>query len=135
MREIIWFVNPKNDSMEKLIVKMRDTANMMLNSIDSTFEATGDVFPKETDINFRRNFYLIFKESLQNIIKHSEAKKVWIQIFADQNCIRLLMKDNGTGFDASVDSRGQGLKNMALLFHKYATEAIVRFRRKTIKKV
>jgi signal transduction histidine kinase len=112
MREIIWFVNPKNDSMEKLIVKMRDTANLMLNSIDFTFEAPGDVFPKETDINFKRNFYLIFKESLQNIIKHSEAKKVRIQILANQNCIRLYIKDNGIGFDTSFDSGGQGLKNI-----------------------
>jgi len=112
MREIIWFVNPKNDSMEKLIVKMRETANMMLNSIDFSFDAPRDGFPTETDINFRRNFYLIFKESLQNIIKHSQAKNVLIKILVDQNCISLCIKDDGIGFETSVDYPGQGVKNI-----------------------
>jgi signal transduction histidine kinase/streptogramin lyase len=112
MRDIIWFVNPKNDSMEKLIVKMRETANMMLNSIDFSFEAPRDGFPTEMNINFRRNFYLIFKESLQNIIKHSQAKKVVIKVLADQNRIKLYIQDDGVGFETSVDYKGQGLKNI-----------------------
>jgi signal transduction histidine kinase len=112
MREIIWFVNPKNDNMEKLIIKMRETANMMLNSLDFIFDASRDGFPTETDINFRRNFYLIFKEALQNIIKHSLAKKVVITLLADQTCIKLYVRDNGVGFETSVNYRGQGLKNI-----------------------
>ena len=112
MREIIWFVNPKNDSIEKLIVKMRETANIMLNSIDFSFEAPSYGFPPNTDINFRRNFYLIYKESLQNIIKHSQAKKVVIKILADQSCIELYIKDNGVGFNTAIDYKGQGLKNI-----------------------
>ncbi len=55
---------------------------------------------------------MIFKEALQNIIKHSLAKKVAIKILADQNCIKLYVRDDGVGFETSVDYRGQGLKNI-----------------------
>jgi ligand-binding sensor domain-containing protein/signal transduction histidine kinase len=112
MRDIIWFINPENDSMAKLLVKMRDTANLMLESIDFTFTVPKRGILPETDLNFRRNLYMIFKECLQNIIKHARAKKVEIEIRKSKGCLSLSVSDNGSGFDTTKIYNGDGLKNI-----------------------
>lgn len=111
MRDIIWFINPENDSMDKLVVKMRQTANLMLEHIDFSFNAPATEISFAADVNFRRNLYLIYKECLQNIIKHAQATKVEIAITMSGSCFQLRVSDNGIGFDAAREFAGNGLKN------------------------
>jgi len=111
MRDIIWFINPENDSMDRLIVKMRDTANMMLEQIEFTFHVSPNRLLFQCGIDFRRNLFLVFKECLQNIIKHARATKVEIAITASTGCFQLHISDNGVGFDTVQKYAGNGLKN------------------------
>jgi signal transduction histidine kinase len=58
---------------------------------------------------------LIFKESLRNIIKHAEAKKVEVRVEYDSSAstIRMSIKDDGNGFNESAKAEyGNGLQNM-----------------------
>jgi ligand-binding sensor domain-containing protein/signal transduction histidine kinase len=112
MRDIVWFINPENDNWDKLPAKMRETANLMLESIDFTFTAPKASFTFETDLDFRRNLYLFYKECLQNIIKHSRADKVEIRIGQEENRLHLQVFDNGVGFDTAKEYSGNGLKNL-----------------------
>jgi signal transduction histidine kinase len=111
MRDIIWFINPENDSMDKLMVKMRETANLLLESVDFTFLMPEAGIAFEAEIDFRRNLYLIYKEILQNIIKHAQATKVEITIYKSDQCFGLRVADNGIGFDPAKEYLGNGLKN------------------------
>jgi len=111
MRDIIWFINPENDSMDKLIVKMRQTANLMLEQMDFTFDTPAAEISFAADVNFRRNLYLIYKECLQNIIKHAQATKVEIEISEGADCFQFRVSDNGIGFDVAREYAGNGLKN------------------------
>ncbi len=119
MRDIVWFVNPANDSLEKLIVRMRETANRMLDHLDFEFQAPTEEISIEPDIHFRRNLFLIFKESLQNIVKHANASRVKILIEEDGKGLSMRISDNGLGFDPESDHKGNGLRN----FQKRATES------------
>lgn len=110
MRDIVWFVNPVNDNIDQLWIKMRETANFMLDHIDFSFDAPEQTLNFETDINFRRNLYLIYKEALQNIVKHSQATFVEISIRQDENFI-MQITDNGRGFDQTGKFSGNGLDN------------------------
>ncbi|MEJ2636834.1 MAG: two-component regulator propeller domain-containing protein [Calditrichia bacterium] len=113
MRDIVWFINPENDDWDKLLAKMRETANLMPESIEFTFAVPTSGFSLETDLDFRRNLYLFYKECLQNIIKHSHATRVEIEIGQDDNHVQLLISDNGVGFDTGREYSGNGLKNLS----------------------
>ncbi len=112
MRDIVWFIHPENDDMDKLLTKMRETANQMLEMQDFTFNIPEGGITLETDLNFRRNLYLIYKECLQNIIKHSRAKKVKIETSEENHCLKLRVCDDGVGFDTFKEYSGNGLKNL-----------------------
>jgi len=60
----------------------------------------------------RRNVFLVLKESLHNIVKHAGAKKVIIDIKADNN-LALTITDDGKGIE-DIHHRGNGLLNMQL---------------------
>ena len=60
----------------------------------------------------RKNFYLIFKEAINNLLKYSNATRVAISLLLSNNKIELTIRDNGVGFDTKNPSRGNGLKGM-----------------------
>jgi len=111
MRDIVWFVNPSNDSLEKLLAKMRETANMMLEGMDVVFKQEIKESGLTNDLNFRRNLFLIFKEILQNIIRHANASQVIINLHHNEKQFTLSVKDNGAGFNTKTEFKGNGLLN------------------------
>ncbi len=58
--------------------------------------------------------FLVFKEALNNIIKHSGATEVRISLRIEPDSIRLVIEDNGRGFNAATltEDKGNGLNNM-----------------------
>jgi signal transduction histidine kinase len=63
-------------------------------------------------LELRRDFYLIYKELLRNIIRHAEATKVSIRILREDQFLSMVVNDNGHGFDASISSERHGLKSI-----------------------
>ena len=113
IRDIIWFINPENDKEGNLLARMKDTASKLLQGKEYTFNTNGCEQIKQRDLKFRRNLYLIYKEILNNIVKHSEAKKVVIRISESGSKILLEVEDDGIGFtnDKTIQM-GEGLKNI-----------------------
>lgn len=112
MRDIVWITNPTSDNLKDLITKMNESANDMLSGVNWKFDFPGE----KTEINLspetKRNVFLIFKEALNNIIKHSGAKNVIIKLVISKKNLLLAIKDNGMGFNAVKGFSGNGLKNM-----------------------
>jgi signal transduction histidine kinase len=52
------------------------------------------------------------REILSNIVRHSEATVVQIQVDTTQNLIEVIVRDNGVGFTPNVGS-GRGLRNLS----------------------
>ena len=68
-----------------------------------------DITPKHGLILF-----IIIQESINNILKHSRAKNVLVEVEDDQERLKITISDNGKGFNTNIIGDGSGLKNMAL---------------------
>ena len=60
----------------------------------------------------RKNFYLFYKEAVNNLAKHSQAKRASIHLHFSNKEIKMSIRDDGIGFDSENPSPGNGLKNM-----------------------
>ena len=114
MSDIVWTINPENDSFAKIIFRMKSLAYNLFRAkeIEFTFDADENLNVKKLSLEDRRNFYLIFKEAINNLVKYSRATRAAITLTNDNESIRLLIQDNGAGFDTLQDHEGSGLKSM-----------------------
>jgi len=114
MSDIVWAINPERDHLGDLTQRMRHFASDVFaaRGIEFRFQ-----FPNvERDIrvgaNFRRELFLIFKEAVNNTVRHSECTEAEIEFAVDRNVVRLNFTDNGRGFDVLSKSNGHGLASM-----------------------
>jgi signal transduction histidine kinase/Tfp pilus assembly protein PilF len=114
MSDIVWTINPENDSFEKIIFRMKSLAYNLFKAkkIEFTFHADEILNEKKLSLEERRNFYLIFKEAINNLVKYSNAARVAITLTNENDTIKLSIKDDGVGFEMADDTTGNGLKNM-----------------------
>ena len=114
MSDIVWTINPKNDSFENIISRMGTLAYNLLKAknIEHTFQADEGLNEAILPLESRRNFYLIFKEALNNLVKYSQASRVSITLKNENGFIKLVVRDNGIGFDVAETSKGNGILNM-----------------------
>ena len=114
MSDIIWTINPKNDSFENIILRMRSFSYNLLKAknIEHSFRADEDLNTMKLSMEERRNFFLIFKEAVNNLVKYAEATRVSITLIHENNLIKLSVRDNGKGFRVKQFSTGNGLLNM-----------------------
>lgn len=64
------------------------------------------------------HFYRIIQESINNLIKHSQAKGASIEIYKDEQYIRTSIKDNGIGFDPSNNKKAKYSLGMKTLYER-----------------
>jgi signal transduction histidine kinase/sugar lactone lactonase YvrE len=114
MSDIVWTINPDNDSFEDIILRMRSLAFNLLRAknIEFTFRADESLNDLKLSMENRRNFFLIFKEAINNLVKYAEATQASIQLLNHDSLIKLLIRDNGKGFNTSQYSNGNGLNTM-----------------------
>lgn len=115
MNDIVWSINTKNDAFEFIISRMREHAVQLFDATDCRlhFHFDETVMHSKLGMERRREFYLIYKEALNNIAKYAQARNVWISLTANENRLILKIKDDGKGFDtATVRKGGNGLANM-----------------------
>jgi signal transduction histidine kinase len=112
--DIVWSINPGNDSMQKIIARMLEVATEVLEPKDIQLQFYFDDASKgiRLDMEERRDFFLIFKEAINNIAKYAHATEVNIQLTFTANILKLSIQDNGVGFDVEKADEGNGLSNM-----------------------
>ncbi|HLY68729.1 MAG TPA: histidine kinase, partial [Puia sp.] len=115
MNDIVWAINPKNDQFENIVQRMQYFAGELLSgkNILLQFEVQEKVKSIKLPMEKRKNFYLIFKEAINNAYKYSNGKTVNVSITADLNILLMIIADDGIGFDTNKKgSAGNGLENM-----------------------
>ncbi|HTK82911.1 MAG TPA: two-component regulator propeller domain-containing protein [Bacteroidota bacterium] len=112
MRDIVWMLNPSNDHIEDLVLKMKEVAARLLPGQPCEFNVSAAKLSRQTSIDFKRNVFLVFKEALHNTVRHSSATQVIVDLHTENGSFTLQVRDNGNGFDPSVVKRGNGLSNM-----------------------
>jgi signal transduction histidine kinase len=113
MNEIIWAMNEKNDTVEDLLFYTRaySVEYCEENNLECEVNIPETISPHFVSGEIRRNLFLTVKESLHNIVKHAEAKKVKINFYVGK-MLSVSVIDNGKGFTLNNKDDGNGLKNM-----------------------
>jgi signal transduction histidine kinase len=133
MSQIIWALNPKNDTLEGLIAYIRRFAYEYLEpaSVNCSFDLP-EVLPNVIlSVEVRRNVYLVVREALHNVVKHSGATKVLISLKMNGHWFRMMVKDDGRGFDpGKLEFPGNGLINMKKRMNDIGGEFLIRSKAK-----
>jgi ligand-binding sensor domain-containing protein/two-component sensor histidine kinase len=112
--DIVWNISPKNDSLSSLIARMTRYASELFEAKQITFEF--DIPAELEDVKLtmeqRRNIYLIFKESVNNLVKYSKCTRAFVGIKVDKKHVFLRVKDNGIGFDPNATTERNGIRNL-----------------------
>ncbi|MDN3655530.1 histidine kinase [Ferruginibacter paludis] len=114
MSDIVWAVNPKNDRFENIVQRMNQFASEMLdtNNTQLDFSTSPDLMASKLTMEQRKNLYLFFKEAVNNAAKYAHAKNVWINIGKKEHHIKMIIRDNGKGFDTSQQYDGNGMSSL-----------------------
>jgi len=114
MGDIIWNINPGNDTLEEVMSRMREYATTVLEAknIDYTFNFPTEIVDCKLSMDVKNNMYLIFKEAINNLSKYSSCTKVILSLIFDEKNIHLKIEDNGIGFNEDEIKHRGGLRNM-----------------------
>jgi ligand-binding sensor domain-containing protein/two-component sensor histidine kinase len=114
MHDIVWSIDPNKDTLEDIVLYMRQYAAEVLETkgIEFQFITPTDTKSLSLAMDVRHHLYLIFKEGINNIVRHSGCSRVDISVRLQQRKLIFEIKDNGCGFNRSEIGAGNGLKNM-----------------------
>ena len=115
MNAIIWSMNSGNDTLDNLISYIRSYSIDYFDNTPVHCQVTVPVHIPEKELtgDKRRNIFLTVKETLNNVLKHSAASLVTIEIETNAT-LQIVIKDNGKGIDMDkLRQFGNGLKNIA----------------------
>lgn len=114
--DIVWVVNPSQDSVENLVQRMQNFAVPLFatRNIRIRFHVTGNASQVKMTMEQRKNIFLIFKEAVHNTLKYSDCKTVEVYLSSEGKNITFRFRDDGKGFDtANVKAyNGNGLENI-----------------------
>jgi signal transduction histidine kinase len=113
--EIVWAVNPANDSMRSLADYLRHMAAEYFRptTINCRFDVDKSLPLLSLNSEVRHNLFLTVREALNNSAKHSHATELWLRIHWRENLLRIIIEDNGCGFALQPTlAGGNGLANM-----------------------
>lgn len=117
LEEIVWAVRPGSDSLQSLVEYVAHFSNELFEGdgtrcrLDLPHDLPAMPLPPE----MRHNIFLVVKEALTNVLKHTDAKEVHVQAKAVADQLEFVVQDNGRGFDpakVSQESKRNGLANM-----------------------
>jgi signal transduction histidine kinase len=115
MREIVWSLNAAQTSLESFSYRLRETARILFEHQPTELHLSLDIdddwlLPAEG----RRDLFLMTKEMMHNVIRHAEARNVYVSMHVEKQTLYLIVRDDGHGFSQSEHSgqTGNGLRSM-----------------------
>jgi signal transduction histidine kinase len=111
--DLIWSINPKNDSLDSLFLRIRQFAGILFEAkeMDYTISIQENINDLNIPVDYRQHIYLILKEAINNLVKYSKADKVAVHITCSHHTLHIIISDNGKGF-VDTNGRGNGIFNM-----------------------
>jgi signal transduction histidine kinase len=118
MSDIVWAINPQRDHFRDLARRMRRFASETFpaRNIEFTFNGPGEQDVK-LGADVRRHVFLIFKESVNNIVRHAGCTTVEVEVKVEGAWLILKIADNGKGLDGARLGEGNGLVSMRKRAH------------------
>lgn len=116
-KDIIWMLQPYSDFLDEILLRMQQIAGELLHGSSIQFAYhlinKNDInLHRKMPIDNSRNIVMIFKETLNNAVKYSEAKNITLTVLIQEDLIKMEISDDGKGFDMNEEHSGNGLKNI-----------------------
>ncbi len=105
MRDIVWLLERRQDSVGDLVQRMRETANRLLREIHFTLDCESNRATAKLSLDAKRHLFLFYKEAIHNVLKHSHADRVSIRLWDEDDKLALEILDNGIGLPMSTGER------------------------------
>ena len=115
LEEIVWAVHPENDTLDHLASYLCQYAEQLFRSgpIRCRVDAPAALPHHALSAETRHNLVMLVKETLNNVVKHSQAREVWLRLTVEGNRLVISIEDDGRGFaDFAGATTGDGLPNM-----------------------
>jgi signal transduction histidine kinase len=112
MSDIVWAINPKHDRLSNLAYRMRRFAGDILGACNIHLEFRAPGADLRVGADLRRQVFLIFKEAVTNIARHSGSTRAEVHFDVSGENLVLRVTDNGKGFDPASSTDGNGLFNI-----------------------
>lgn len=103
MRDIVWLLERRQDSIGDLVQRMRETAGRLLREIHYTLECDSNKTAAKLSLDAKRHLFLFYKEAIHNVLKHSQANQVSIRLWDEDDKLALEILDNGVGLPLNED--------------------------------
>lgn len=115
MREILWSLNSQNDTVGNFIEYTGLYVKRFLDKTRIDSQLDSKIIEKETNLSVkaRRNLFLVVKEAVHNVYKHSQANNIHIQFEQTDTSFKIAVMDDGIGLSDTIQ-KGNGLINMSL---------------------
>jgi signal transduction histidine kinase/ligand-binding sensor domain-containing protein len=128
MSDVVWSIDPKNSSMERLINRVQTFAVEVCEAreIELDFSVDGTAAGAKVGSDSIRSVLLVAKEAMTNVVRHSNARHASLVIRTEQHHLMMEIVDDGKGFDQNGLSRMNGLTNMRLRVEKIGGEFSIR---------
>jgi len=123
--DIVWSLNPTPDTWEVLLAKCRRYASDLCEAkgMHHSIEMQGSPNHASLSPVVKENFWLMFKEMITNSVKHSGATTLVVRLSFEDSMLKLLVEDNGRGFDSSAHTTRNGLRNLHMRAHALGATA------------
>jgi signal transduction histidine kinase len=112
MRDIVWLLERKQDSIGDLVVRMRETAGRLLREIAFTIECTSLKTASRLSLDAKRHLFLFYKEAIHNILKHSRASVASIRVWDEDDELAMEITDNGVGIPMKEDNEQKSVNKL-----------------------
>jgi len=126
--EIVWAVNPRNDTIASLASYFGAYAQRLLDlaGVACGLDIAEELPERPLDPRFRQEIFFAFKEALTNIVRHARATQVWLRIAVREDCLLVEVADDGQGFNLSASPSGSdGIMNMQARLKSLDGECVI----------
>lgn len=112
--DIVWSIKPQNDSLTNILARMTRYACELLETKNIAYRMNmpSEHAEKNIPMEKRHDLYLIFKELVNNIAKHSECSEARISVETSSKLLKMTIEDNGKGFNTNQKTHRNGLGNI-----------------------
>jgi len=112
MRDIVWLLERRQDSIGDLVQRMRETAGRLLREVNYTIECSSLKVESKLTLDAKRHLFLFYKEAVHNVVKHSHASHVVIRLGDQGERLFLEVSDDGVGLPQHGGSRVSSVQKL-----------------------
>jgi two-component system, NarL family, sensor histidine kinase UhpB len=114
MSDIVWAINPQNDSFDRIIAKLESYAVNVCagKGIKLHLDIDESIRSYYPGMQVRKNIYMLIKEAINNAVKYSNSRNIYFSLRNPDGNMMVEIRDDGEGFDTRMIRKGNGLNNM-----------------------